>query len=93
MPDPRRARLTVQRVGGLLPTLRPSRTWELAELDEETRAAVLAFMRAAPPVKSARHPDAMSYVFELDAEGRRLTTTAAYAAIPEALRPLLPGPK
>ena len=83
--------LTVRRVGGPLPTLRPSKTWQLDDLDDATRAALRAFVATAGRQRAAAHANAMSYVFELGgSEGG--TVSVAFAQIPEALHPLLPGP-
>lgn len=80
--------LTVRRVGGMLPTMRPSKTWALDELEPHVRHAAQAFMAAAGRARGAPHAEAMSYVFELD--GR--TVSVPFADIPAELHALLPGP-
>lgn len=91
-PDSGAPQLKITRVGGMLPTLRPSKTWALVELDEDTRAAVAEFVRTAPAAGRASHPDAMSYVFELSGD-KPATVAVPYDAVPKLVRPLLPGPK
>jgi hypothetical protein len=83
--------LTVRRVGGPLPTLRPSRSWNLDDLDEATRSALRTFVARAGRQRAAPHAGAMSYVFEL-AGDEACTVSVAFAQIPEALHALLPGP-
>jgi hypothetical protein len=84
--------LTVRRVGGMLPTLRPSKTWDLGDLDDASRQAVLDFMATAGRQRGAAHADAMSYVFELSAAAGGGTVSVPFSAIPKALHGLLPGP-
>lgn len=87
--------LTVRRVGGPLPTLRPSKTWPLDDLDAATQAVLFAFVASAGRQRAAAHPGAMSYVFELTGPGAGSdagVVSVAFAQIPEALHPLLPGP-
>lgn len=86
-------KLTIQRVGGMLPTLRPTCSHNLSDLDAATRAQLLAFMRDTPPASAAPYPDAMPYVFELAAAGKVQTVSAAYDDVPPSLRLLLPGPR
>ena len=83
--------LTVRRVGGPLPTLRPSKTWPVDDLDDATRAALHAFVASAGRQRAAAHAGAMSYVFELTGPGAG-SVSVAFAQIPDALHPLLPGP-
>ena len=83
--------LTVRRVGGPLPTLRPSKTWAMDDLDDATRAALQALVASAGRQRAAAHAGAMSYVFELTGPRAR-TVSVAFAQIPDALHPLLPGP-
>jgi hypothetical protein len=86
-------RLTVRRVGGMLPSLRLHATHDLDTLDEATRQAVLAFVKTAPRASRAAHVEAMSYVFELGSGKTMQVTSAVFAAVPEPLRALLPTPK
>lgn len=83
--------LTVTRVGGPLPTLRPRSVHALDALDAATREAALAFVCSGARVRSAAHPEAMNYLFELaggdDAPRRR---SCPYTEVPETLRGLLP---
>jgi hypothetical protein len=83
--------LTVRRVGGPLPTLRPSKTWQLDDLDDATCAALRAFGATAGRQRAAAHAGAMSYVFELTGPDA-VTVSVAFTQIPESLHPLLPGP-
>ena len=83
--------LTVRRVGGPLPTLRPSKTWQLDDLDSATQAALRAFLAGAGRQRAAAHAGAMSYVFELSGPDAG-TVSVAFAQIPDVLHPLLPGP-
>lgn len=86
------AQLTIRRVGGPLPTLRPSKTWALADLDEPTCQAVLAFVASAGRQRGAAHAEAQSWVFELSAAAGGGTVSVPFAAIPASLHALLPGP-
>ncbi len=86
-------RLVIRRVGGMLPTLRPSSSHDVEALDQATREALDAFMalhRAS--AQTASHAEAMVYIFEVHAPKSVMTCSAAYTAIPEALKGLLPGP-
>lgn len=85
-------KLTVRRVGGLLPTLRPSRTHALDDLDAATQAAVKDFVAAHTRQGRAAHADATSYVFELAGPKGTQTVSVGFDAIPRALLDLLPGP-
>jgi hypothetical protein len=87
-------RVTIQRVGGMLPTLRPSVAHELDTLDEPTRQALQHFIMTHGRARSAAHPEAMNYVFHLeDAGAAPRTVSAPFSAIPESLRGLLPDPR
>ena len=83
--------VTVRRVGGPLPTLRPSKTCQLDDLDGALQAALHDFVANAGRQRAAAHAGAMSYVFELTGPRAR-TVSVAFAQIPDALHPLLPGP-
>ena len=84
--------LTVRRVGGLLPTLRPSRTHDMGALDAATQALVKDFVDSSTRQRRAAHADATSYVFELAGPRGTQTVSVGFDAIPKALLDLLPGP-
>jgi hypothetical protein len=83
-------RLTVRRVGGHLPALRPSRTIEDQEISPGLRESLVRFLREAGSVERAPHPEAFTYVFDLDIDGERLTASAPFDQVPEELKALLP---
>jgi len=83
-------RLTVRRVGGQLPALRPSRTIEDQQIPPDLRESLLRFLREARPLAHASHPEAFTYVFDLDLDGERLAASAPFDQVPEELRALLP---
>jgi hypothetical protein len=75
----------------MLPTLRPTVTHDVDQLDAQLRQALLAFIGQGDRVRSAVHPEAMNYVFELEEAGaaaRKLS--CAFSAIPATLHVLLP---
>ena len=87
-------RVTIQRVGGMLPTLSPSVAHDLDALDEPTRQTLMRFVAEGGRAKSAPHAEAMNYVFRLeDAAAAPRTVSAPFSAIPEILHGLLPGPR
>lgn len=86
-------RLTIRRVGGHLPTLRPTRVTEVDELDPALKTVLLQFMRQGPRVTKAPHPEAFVYSFELEGAGQGERTSASFEEIPEELRVLLPAAK
>lgn len=84
--------ITVRRFGGLA-TLRPiTTTFDIADLDEETRAALLKFLTSERPTEdSSRMPDAYVYEFTIDDPDLDVRELAASGAeVPEALLKLLP---
>lgn len=86
--------LKIQRVGGMLPALRPTATHEWAALNEAQQQAVQQWLAKASRVDRAAHAEAMSYVFTLEGEDKGdspVKLSAAYADVPEALRVLLPA--
>ena len=85
-------RLTIRRVGGQLPTFRPTTVMTEADLDAATVEIAKSFVRSPPAAGSAPQPDSFRYVFELEEDGGLDTTSACFADVPEALRPLLPSP-
>lgn len=92
MSPPLQGKLTVRRVGGMLPTMRPSKTHDLSSLDAATQAALTQFMATTGRVEAAPHAGAMNYVFELDSEAGGGKVSAGFAGVPVVLRGLLPGP-
>jgi hypothetical protein len=84
-------RLTIRRVGGQLPTFQPTKVVNESELDPATCEIAREFVRSAPPRRSP-HPDAFLYVFQLEEHGEIATVSAAFAEIPDPLKPLLPSP-
>ena len=87
--------LKIMRMGGMLPTLRPTVVHSGDALDAATRQAVLAFMGpagvASAPARPAPHPEAMGYLLELLQDGQvTQQRRCPFAAVPEGLRPLLP---
>ena len=89
---PPKGKLTVRRVGGMLPTMRPSKTHDLSSLDAATQAALSQFMDTTGRVEAAPHAEAMNYVFELDSDAGGGKVSAGFVGVPAALRGLLPGP-
>jgi Emfourin len=85
-------RLTIRRVGGQLPTFQPTKVVNEGDLDAATIEIARSFVRSTPSGGSASPPDSFRYVFEIEDEGGLTTTSASFAEIPEALRPLLPTP-
>lgn len=83
-------RLTIKRVGGQLPTLQPTRVVDEKDMAPETCALAREFVRRTPRRRSPTHPDAFTYVFELEEEGRIVTTSASFGEVPASLRPILP---
>ncbi len=92
MSPPLQGKLTVRRVGGMLPTMRPSKTHELSSMDGDTQAALAKFMAGAGRLEKAPHAEAMSYVFEIDGDAGGGKVSAGFGAVPAVLRALLPGP-
>jgi hypothetical protein len=86
-------RLTIKRVGGQLSTLQPTRVVDEADMSPETCALARAFVCNTPRKQSPAHPDAFTYVFELEEEDRITTTSASFDEVPESLRSILPSPK
>lgn len=87
-------RLKVQRVGGMLPALRPSVTHDLAGLPDAQRQVLERFLAQGGRVKRAAHAEAMNYLFTLepdDPKAAAVTVSAALAQVPEELRALLPA--
>jgi hypothetical protein len=85
--------ITVRRLGGMLPTMRPSKTQSLDALDSVTLEELRAFVAANTISTSAAHPEAMSYQFELKFEDRTEKACASFNEIPACLHPFLPGPR
>ena len=85
-------RLTIRRVGGQLPTFQPTKVMTDGDLDAATAEIARSFVRSPQAAAAAPQPDAFSYVFELEDDGEHATTSASFADVPEALRPLLPTP-
>jgi hypothetical protein len=86
-------RLTIKRVGGQLPTLQPKCVVDGKDLDAEACKVARAFVRDTPRRQSAPHADAFVYIFELEEDGKTLTTSASFHDVPEVLRPMLPSPR
>jgi hypothetical protein len=93
-------KLKIQRLGGMLPALRPTVTHELAALPSAQQQALKDWMAQAGRVSKAAHAEAMNYVFTLESAGDEganeksgtpVKVSAAYADVPEALRELLPA--
>lgn len=84
--------LRIQRVGGMLPALRPTAIHQWAALDEAQQQALQQWLTRASRVGKAEHAEAMSYVFTLEGEGGEAPAklSAAYGDVPEVLRALLP---
>lgn len=86
--------LKIQRVGGMLPALRPTVTHEWSTLDEGQQQALQQWLAQASRVGKAAHAEAMAYVFTLvgeDGGEAPAKLSAAYADVPEILRALLPA--
>jgi hypothetical protein len=83
-------RLTIRRVGGQLSTLRPTRVLHDVDLTPQACAVVREFVCSKERKRSAQHPDAFTYVFELEEAGAITTTSADFDEVPETLRPMLP---
>jgi hypothetical protein len=90
-------RLKIQRVGGMLPALRPTVMHEVDALDEAQRQALQQWLAKGGRAGKAAHAEAMNYVFTLEDEAAGeggatpVKVSAAYADVPEALRALLPA--
>ena len=89
-------RLTIQRLGGMLPSLRPTVSHPLDSLDDTQRQALTEWMAVTGRVRRAAHAEAMHYVFTLHDDlagptpaGKKVS--AALADVPQALRGLLPA--
>jgi hypothetical protein len=63
------------------------------DLDDKTCEVTRAFVRDTPRQQSAPHADAFVYVFELEENGKTLTTSASFNDVPDLLRPMLPSPR
>lgn len=90
-------KLTIQRLGGMLPALRPSVSHAFEALDEAQQQALAQWLPQAGRARRAAHAEAMNYVFTLhDDDGpgapeAPLKVSAPFAEVPEALRGLLPA--
>lgn len=89
-------KLTIQRLGGMLPALRPTVSHPLDSLDETQRQALSEWMSVAGRVRGAAHAEAMHYVFTLHDDSTEAAVpghkvSAALADVPQALRGLLPA--
>jgi hypothetical protein len=85
-------RLTIRRVGGQLPTLRPTSVVDERDLDNKTCEIARTFVRETPRREAATQPDVFLYVFELEEDGRITSTSVSFSDVPESLRPMLPSP-
>lgn len=89
-------KLTIQRLGGMLPAVRPSVCHALEALDEAQQQALAQWLPQAGRARRAAHAEAMNYVFTLHddtpgAAAAPVKVSAPYAEVPEALRELLPA--
>ncbi len=81
----------VKRYGGLLPMAPPSNTFELENLDAQTRDALQELMQRGMAANTGpRMPDSYSYVFELENGEAAGQVTVPESRVPDALRKLLP---
>ncbi len=83
-------KLTVQRFGGQIPTLRPQRVLDLHKLGPIATAAVEKLM-AHGGAKAKRVPDAYSYELKLDKDdGTSKSVTVSEFDVPDVLLKHLP---
>lgn len=85
--------LTVQRLGGMLPTLRPQRRVDASALDHPVRQALHDLFSQGCQQRAAAHPEAFSYVFSAQVDGQPRSISLAWAQVPDALKHLLPDPQ
>ena len=62
--------LKIQRVGGMLPALRPMVTHDWDSLDEPQQEAVRRWLAQPSRVVRPPHPEGMCYVFTLESDER-----------------------
>jgi hypothetical protein len=82
--------LSIQRVGGMLPTLRPRRVHDLNGLTPQGLDGVRQAFAHTPQPPQAPHPEAMCYVLELSTPQGVQTVTLGFSDLPTGLHPLLP---
>ncbi|HEX5783857.1 MAG TPA: hypothetical protein VFY35_03920 [Burkholderiaceae bacterium] len=82
--------LSIQRVGGMLPTLRPWRVHPLHSLNAPQLASVQQLFEDTRQPAPAPHPEAMCYVLELTTPQGVQKTTLGFSELPPGLHPLLP---
>lgn len=86
--------LKIQRVGGMLPALRPTVTHDWDSLDEPQQEAVRQWLAQPCRVGRPPHAEGMCYLFTLESDEQDrppVKLSAAYADVPEPLRSLLPA--
>jgi hypothetical protein len=84
--------LTVRRLGGMLPTLRPSKTQSLEGHDHAVLDELRSFINSKTGTSASSHPEAISYQFELRCGDQLEKVNAGFGEIPKRLHPFLPSP-